>query len=165
MSMAFLETNKVMFSVLAVVAFGGVLIAGSLERGGEDSDDSASISEEVAEERPAEEETQPETTFADMVGDEEEEEDEFDNGFASSTPSELNDEGYDNGFDAEPRSNSEPVFASAPPRSSSRPVERSRGERIVVGADGGAGRPITVDPSRVSPEVGGTGRGDPSETE
>lgn len=162
MSMAFLETNKVMFSVLAVVAFGGVLIAGSLERGGDDTDENAASSEEVAEESLVEEEVQPVTTFEDMMGGEEEEE--LDNGFASSTPSELDDEGFDGGFDSEPQSSSEPVFASAPSRSTSEPPERLKGERLIVPAEGGLGKPIPVDPSRVSPEAGGKGRGDPNET-
>ncbi|MEL7199764.1 MAG: hypothetical protein AAGL10_15745 [Pseudomonadota bacterium] len=165
MSIAILEKYKVMLSVLAVIVFGGVILAGTFNTG-----DHGTAEAEPAEQEASKElaEKEPENSpwaaasFDDMLGEEAAEEE--DGGFADSSPDGVFDDDTSSGF--EPRSNEDtgPVFASAPAENN-RTASNSRKQRIIVDASGGTGAPIPVNASLVSPEVGGKGRGDPTETD
>lgn len=171
----FLEKNKVMFSALAVIVFGGAIFAGTFQPRGVAGDVTQSAGRPSAPKKPINSPKKfannPQagwaaaTSFDDMLDDEPNDDD--NNGFGDAPirePGIENDSFEEMDDAASSNEASDPSSfptASPPSRPSSQPAKRPQ-NKIVADAEG-LHDPIKVDPSRVSGVRGAKGKSKPGE--
>ncbi|MEL7189126.1 MAG: hypothetical protein AAGK17_06200 [Pseudomonadota bacterium] len=159
-----------MLAVVGVVALGGSLVVGAFDSGSIGSPKAEQSSEDKTSEISKIESADTRvasTTFEDMLGDDIGEDE--DGGFASSTPDDSGDVQDGGGF-ATPSFDSPEASESAGPKpsnpfgsSTQTRASQKTSKRIISNANGKVSKPIPVDASRVSPSVGGKGKGVPGE--